>query len=267
MDALITLFENFFTHKDNLPPPDQWPGTMFSPLQLGYYAVMTALMVFFCIKGAKAKEQTLKRIFTVLWVCILVLEPGTMIWETLCATPVSFDWEGGLSLWACSIFIYTLPFAIWGKGWVRTAACGYICTLGLLGGTINFFYPANVLARYSCISLPGFYTLFFHGAIVFCAVTMLTSGYHSFKDVKSVKQLFIPAIPALIVSIPANIANLLIDGADYMFFKMRSFFFAPIGRALPMWATVILVYIIYLIIHALPYLPSFFANRRKGAAA
>ena len=48
-----------------------------------------------------------------------------------------------------------------------------------------------------------------------------------------------------------------------MFFKLESFFFAPIGAATPDWFSVIIVYIAYLIIHALPYIPFFIINRKK----
>ncbi len=261
MEMLWTLFANFFTHKDQLPPPEQWPGTMFSPLQLGYYAVMTALLVFLCIRGAKASERSRKRSFIAIWCVTLVMEPGVMLWETL--TSGYFDWIGGLPLWTCSLFIYTLPFAVWGKGLVRKAACGYICTLGLLGGVINFFYPANILARYSCISLPGVYTLFFHGALVYCAVSMLASGYHSFKDAASWKDLLAPSVPALLMSIPANIVNILFSDADYMFFKLHSFFMEPIGRMLPVPVAMVIVYVLYILVHAAPYIPGFIKNRKK----
>lgn len=49
---------------------------------------------------------------------------------------------------------------------------------------------------------------------------------------------------------------------DYMFFKLNSFFFAPLGAATPDWLSVVLVYGIYLLIHALPYLPAWFARKK-----
>jgi hypothetical protein len=52
-----------------------------------------------------------------------------------------------------------------------------------------------------------------------------------------------------------------------MFFKLNSFIFAPIGQATADWLAVIIVYVAYLLIHALPYLPSFLANRKNTAAA
>ena len=50
---------------------------------------------------------------------------------------------------------------------------------------------------------------------------------------------------------------------DYMFFRLDSFIFAPLGAALPDWATVLITYAGFLLIHALPHLPSWLKNRTK----
>ena len=257
------LLQNYFTHKDFLPPADQLPGTLFTPLHFAVSALCVALIAVLCILCKRSGGKHLKTVYTVLWVVLVVLEVAKITWESLSGKTVSFEWGGVLPLYPCSIFMYALPFAIWGKGNVRYAACGYVCSLGLLGGLINFVYPANVLSNYSCISFAGFHTLFYHGALVFCAATMLLSGHHSYTQVTKARQLLLPAIPALCVSVLANIVNYSPIGSDYMFFKLNSFFFAPIGAATPDLLATVLVYGIYLLIHALPYLPSYFASRRR----
>lgn len=263
MWTLLELIKNFFTHKDFLPSADQLPGTLFTPLHFIVAACWVALIVAACVLLRKKGERTLQRVFTVLWISVFVLEIVKITWETCCAETVNFEWGGVLPLYPCSIFLYAMPFAIWGKGKVRCAACGYVCSLGLLGGAINFVYPANILSNYSCISFAGFHTMFYHGVLVLCAVLMLLSGYHSYTGVTKARQLLLPAIPALAVSVVANLVNFSPIGSDYMFFKLNSFFFAPIGAVTPDWFSVVLVYGIYLLIHALPYLPSWFANRKK----
>lgn len=160
--------------------------------------------------------------------------------------------------------MYAMPFAIWGKGDVRRAACGYVCSLGLMGGAINFVYPANVLGNYSCISFAGAHTFFYHGAIVFCAATMLLSGYHCYTGITRARELLLPAVPCLLLSVVANGVNFSPVDSDYMFFKLESFFFAPLGRMTPDWLSVVFVYGVYLLIHALPYLPSYMTYRRRS---
>ncbi len=259
------LLRNFFTHKDFLPPPEVWPGTLFSPLQIIFCLLTAAGIAFAAVQCSKQSEAYQKRVFLVLWLIMLISEPGIVLWEACAGREFVIEWSSDLSLWGCSIFLYAAPFAIFGKGDLRHAACGYICTLGLIGGAVNFFYPATYLSRYSCISMAGFRTVFYHGAMLFTAATMLLSGYHKFTEITKLKQVLLPIVPTLIVSIPANIANFTIPGADYLFFKLESFFFAPIGAATPDWLSVILVYLVYVIIHCAPYLPSYLRSKRASA--
>lgn len=267
MYSIGKLLENFFTHKDFLPPADQLPGTLFTPLHFGFSAVLLAVLIFAAIKLAKKSEKTVRVSFAVIWATLTVLEVVKIVWETYTGATVDFEWGGILPLYPCSIFMYAMPFAIFGRGKLRYMGCGYVCTLGLLGGAINFFYPANVLGRYSCLSFAGFHTFFYHGAILFCALVMLLSGYHSYKNAHTPFDLLLPAIPALCVSVVANLVNFSPVGSDYMFFKLNSFFLAPLGAMLPDAATVVIVYLLYLVIHSLPYLPCFFKNRRAGKRA
>ena len=258
------LLRNFFTHKDFLPPAEQLPGTLFTPLHFLASACWVALIVLACVLLRKSSEKTLQRLFVILWVSTVVLEVAKITWESCCGASVGFEWGGILPLYPCSIFMYAMPLAIWGKGKVRYAGCGYVCTLGLLGGAINFVYPANILNNYSCVSFAGFHTMFYHGVLVLCAMLMLLSGYHSYTGVTKARQLLLPAVPALAVSVVANLVNFSPLGSDYMFFRLNSFFFAPLGAATPDWLGVVLVYGIYLLIHALPYLPFWLSARKKA---
>lgn len=260
------LIRNFFTHKDFLPGADKLPGTLFTPMHFVFALLFVALVAAGCAACKKAEEGKLKTVFAVLWAFLVVFEITKIVWESVGGKTVSVELGGILPLYPCSIFMYAMPFAIWGKGVVRKAACGYVCTLGLLGGLINFVYPANVLSNYSCLSFAGFHTLTYHSAMVFCAVTMLLSGYHSYTDAKKFKDLLVSAIPCLIMSVPANLVNFSPINSDYMFFKLQSFFFAPIGAALPDILCVLIVYCLYLLIHALPYIPFYVKNKAKRKA-
>lgn len=265
MWSFANLIQNFFTHKDFLPTAAKLPGTLFTPLHFVTSTCWIALIVLGCLLLRKKSEKTIKTVFAGLWIAVASLEIAKILWETYCGATVDFEEQGILPLYPCSIFMYAMPFAIWGKGRVRYAACGYVCSLGLLGGAINFVYPANILNNYSCISFAGFHTLFYHGVMVLCAVTMLLTGYHSYKKVTRVWELLLPAVPALAVSVIANAVNFSPVDSDYMFFKLESFFFAPLGAATPDWLGVILVYGIYLLICALPYLPFWISSRKQKA--
>ena len=263
MWRIADLVRNFFTHKDFLPGADKLPGTLFTPLHFAVALLFIALAAIACAVCKKLDESKLKKVFAVLWAFLVLFEITKIVWESVSGKVVAVELGGILPLYPCSIFMYAMPFAIWGKGVARKAACGYVCTLGLLGGLINFVYPANVLSNYSCISFAGFHTLTYHSAMVFCAITMLLSGYHSYTDAKKFEDLLVPAIPCLIMSVPANLVNFSPINSDYMFFRLRSFFFAPIGAALPDILCVLIVYCLYFLIHALPYIPFYIKNKRK----
>jgi hypothetical protein len=257
------LIRSFFTNKDYLPSAEEIPGTLFTPLHFVFAGAMLFLVIFFAFFVSKKSEKTVKTVFLIGWAALTVLEIVKIAWETLTAAGGAFEWGGVLPLYPCSIFMYAMPLAIWGNGKVRYMGCGYVCTLGFLGAAINFIYPANVLSNYSCISFAGLHTFFYHGFMLFCALAMIISGYHSYKKAYLWSDLLLPSVPALAVSVIANIVNFSKIGSDYMFFKLNSFFFAPIGAATHDAVSVIIVYAIYLVIHALPYIPGFIANRNK----
>lgn len=266
MNNFIFLIKNFFTHKDFLPSPSDLPGTLFTPLHFIFSACLLLLIVFAGISLSKKSEKAIRSCFVIIWITVTCLEVVKIVWETYSGRTINLELGGMLPLYPCSIFMYAMPLAIWGKGYVRDMGCGYVCTLGLLGGTVNFFYPANILSNYSCISFAGFHTFLYHGAIFFCALVMLKSGYHSYKKVTHAWQLLLPAVPALAVSVAANIVNFSKINSDYMFFKLNSFFFAPIGAALPDGLCVLIVYGLYLLIHALPYTPFYIINLKRKHA-
>ena len=265
MNTLTELLKHFFTHKDFLPPAEQIAGTMFTPLHIIVSVIVFALMLWMVRVVSRCDEKTRRRVFAVLWLTSFLLEAVKVLWETFGGASVRFELGGNLPLYPCSVFMYAMPFAIWGKGSVRYAACGYVCTVGMVGGLVNFVYPATIMGDYSVLSFPGLNTLYNHGVIVFCALVMLFSGYHSYTKATKWWHLLLPSAPLVAVSLVANAVNFSPIGSDYMFFRLRSFIFAPLGEALPLWAAPLLVYAVYLLLHALPYLPFYFRNRKQVA--
>ena len=256
------LIKNFFTHKDFLVSADKLPGTMFSPLHFIFSIFVLAIVIIGAILLSKKKDK-IKRVFIVLWALCVILEVAKILWETLSGKTIAFEAGGILPLYPCSIFMYAMPFAIWGNEFFKKIGCGYVCTLGLLGGAINFFYPATILGNYSCISFAGFHTFFYHGTMLFTCLTMLISGYHTYKGVSRWFELILPSILSLIISIPANIVNFSPINSDYMFFKANSFFMPAIFGGVSDGVSTIIIYSLYIIVPALFYLPSFIANKLK----
>ena len=149
------LLSYFFTHKDYLPPANELPGTMFTPLHFAFAAVLLAIVIFSAIFVSKRNERTIQTVMCAVWLFVTVGEAIKIVWESTTGEVVALPLGSLLPLYPCSIFIYAMPLAIFGKGVVRKMGCGYVCTLGFLGGAINFVYPATVLGDYSCFSLAG----------------------------------------------------------------------------------------------------------------
>ena len=257
------LIENFFTHKDKLAPSSQLPGTMFTPLHFIVAGVFLAAVIL-CAVLIHKREKMIKPVFITLWVMVCVLEVVKILWESTTGNTVRLEITGILPLYPCSIFMYAMPFAIWGKGRVKQAACGYVCTLGLLGGTLNFFYPMTVLYRYSIISFSAMHSMFYHSVMLFTCLTMLLSKYHSYTRVNSAVDLFLPCVPTLIMSIPANIVNYTLN-TDYMFFRGTTAFLPAIFGGLDTVLITLILYVLYITVPACFYLPSFISKKVKKA--
>lgn len=256
------VINNFFTHKDYLAPASQIPGTIFTPLQFVFEAVLLAIIIGSAIYVAKRKHL-IKPVFTTIWILLVILEVLIVVWDSVSGKKKGFDFAVNLSLYPCSIFMYAMPFAIWGKGNVRKMACGYVCTLGLLGAAINYIYPVARLTTYSCISFAGFHTFFYHGSMLFTCLVMLISGYHRYTNVTHWWELFLPCVLSLIVSIPANIINYSSIDADYMYFRGKFPLLAQFLSGVSEVKITIAIYILYIVIPALFYLPSYLSYKRK----
>ncbi len=264
--TFIDLLKNFFTHKDFLPPASELPGTLFTPLHFIVSGSTLALVIFLAIVLSKADERVMKITMTTIWAVSVTLEIIKIFWEMYSGKQVQFFAQGALPLYPCSIFLFTYPIALWAHGLAKRAVCGYVCTLGLLGASINFFYPVNILSSYSIISFSGALTMLSHGMMLLAALIIFIRGELEFKGIDSFAKLAVPAVPMLIFSIPVNIVNFTI-GADYMFFKCDSFILKPIGDATDDWVTVILMYIFYILLHVSPYLPSYISGKVKKRRA
>lgn len=259
---MLKLIENFFTHKDFLGGLNL-PGRLFSPLHLIFSAFLLALIIHSAFRIAKKSENKQRKLLLTLWALFVILEIVKTLYEAFLGKSVRFEVGGVLPLYPCSVYLYTLPFCFSKNRRVRLAACGYLFTVGFLGAAINFVYPANVLSNYSCISFMGFHTLFFHGTMLFSMLVMLFSGYHRYNGVEKPWEFILPAMPMLIMSIPANIINFSPIGSDYMFFKCNSFFLPALFGSLPDGVTTVLAYLLYSILPASFYLPMYFYKRRQ----
>ena len=261
---MLKLFENFFTHKDFLGGLDL-PGRLFSPLHLIFSACLLAVIIHSAFRIAKKTESEQRKLLLTLWAFFVIFEIVKTLYEAFLGSEVRFEVGGVLPLYPCSVYLYSLPFCFSKNRKVKIAACGYLFTVGLLGAAINFVYPANVLSNYSCISFMGFHTLSYHGTMLFSMLVLLISGYHRYNGIEKPWELILPALPMLILSIPANIVNFSPIGSDYMFFKCNSFFLPAIFGGIPDGVTTVMAYLLYAILPGLFYLPGYMKQANRAS--
>lgn len=255
------LVKHFFTHKDNLPPKEEIPGTLFTPLHFAFSAAVLTGVLGASFYVIRRKKHRVRPILWGLWKLLLALEVGIVGWESLSGRVKKLDLKTNLSFYPCSVFLFALPAAIRGSGVWQQMAAGYITTMGLLGGAVNFFYPVNRLSCYSCISLPGFHTFFYHGAMLFTTIVMLKTGLASYRA-KRLRDLILPAVPCLLMSIPANLVNFSRIGSDYMFFRDSLGLIRPWLPNLGTAGLAGVVYALYVLVPMSFFLPSYL--REKG---
>lgn len=266
------FFEHFFTHKDYIKQMEELgvyvPGKLFTPLHFLVSAIVLSLIILSAWYVTKKRsEKLVKGIYLAIWITLTSVEVIKMIWESVSGMSVSFETTGILPLYPCSVIMYTLPFTIWGTEKLKNMANGYTCTIGLLGAAINFVYPGTALPNYSVLSFVGLHALLYHGAMLFIVITLLSTKQHSYGFAKKWTDLLLPSIPMLVFSVPANIVNYTVQGADYMFFKCDAMFLPAIFGGVPNWATTILAYVVYIVVPALFYLPLFIKNKKAQKTA
>ena len=264
MKDIQYVIHNFFTHKDFLAAPELIPGTLFTPLHFIFETILVLFIIFSAIYVARHKNL-IRPVFIGIWVTTLIWEVVIIAWDSLACRNPGLDIRANLSLYPCSIFMIALPLVIWGKGLWKQAACGYLFTLGFLGALINFLYPFSKLLDYSCLSFIAFHTFFYHGSMLFVYLVMLLSGMHNYRNVTDWQSLFIPSLISVLFSIPANLVNYTLD-ADYMYFRGKLFLVNMVFGSTPEATITAVLYVLYILVPALFYLPSYLQHRLPGDA-
>lgn len=199
----------FFDYKYNIPGFD---SDLFCTAHIVY--IVLVYLGGFALSYAfrRTKHSRITNWLKVLFIIAACLEIVKISWESYydITTGRGFNFGGILPLYTCSLFIYTLPFAAWGRGKVRRAAFAFLTTISLLFGAIGVVY-CNGLNYYPFWTFGAFYSLFFHSAMFITGVFLLMTGRFSLEW-KDALYALIPILLLSVVSIPVDYAL----GTDYM---------------------------------------------------
>ncbi len=200
---------HFFDYKHNITG---FSSDLFSTPHIVYIGLVFVMSFVLAWELRKTDHARIARALKWQFVLTAILELAKITWESSydIMTGQGFNWGGLLPLYTCSLFIYTLPFAAWGKGRARDCAGAFLTTIGLLSGGIGVIY-CNGLNYYPFWTFGAFYSLYFHASMFFTGVFLLMSGYVRPKW-ENVRLAMIPVLLLALVSTPVNYYL----GADYM---------------------------------------------------
>lgn len=207
---------NFFDYKGFIKGYEG--QDFFSLPHIIFMILATIAIVVICILCRNIKKEKLELFIKILAIVIPVLEVVKIVWESYwdITTGVGFNWTGLLPLYTCSMFIFVLPFAAWGKGEIKDYAICWLGTINIFAGLTNF-YITNILFTYPFFTFATYMSLQYHFLMVVTGLLIVISKYREFDWKDAIKGF----IPLAIFSIPVIPIDYIIE-ADYMLYYFGS---------------------------------------------
>jgi hypothetical protein len=192
---------NFFDYKDFIPSEDK-QNVMWSNAHIIFIVLSVLAIIFLCYFFRNIRGKSVDKYLKIIAIVIPILEVIKITWETYWDLKLGhgFNITGLLPLYTCSMFIYVLPFAGWGKGRVKECALAFLTTLSVFAGLTNFFIPP-IFNTYPFFSYASFTSLNYHFLMVFTGIFIVATRYYV-PNFKSIFKGFIPLLLFSIIVIP-----------------------------------------------------------------
>ena len=198
------MYYDFFDYKYNI---DYNGEDYFGVMHLVYMLICLIVIPLLSSHLRKKDKETIDKILRYSAVLLTIEEIAKITWESYwdITTGHGFNAAGILPLETCSIFLYCLWIASFGKGRVRDGALTWMSSIGIVGG-ISYILFTNVLKWYPFFSYGAFHSMIFHFMMVFVGVLIVWSGYYRF-ELPDIINGFIPHLMMSTIVVPL----------DYMF--------------------------------------------------
>ena len=199
----------FFDYKYNI---SGFSSDLFSTAHIVYIFSVIIFSVLFGVLARNTAHKKISVFIKILSVLTVVLEITKITWESYydITTGRGFNYFGILPLYTCSLFIYTLLGAAWGKGKFKDSCLSFLTTICMASGAIGVVY-CNGLNYYPFWTFGAFYSLFFHSSMFFTGFLLIATGYKKLGW-KDVYFGWLPMVALAVIAIPVNF----IIGSDYM---------------------------------------------------
>lgn len=200
---------HFFDYKYNI---QGFTSDMFSIPHIIFIALSLVGVPIACYFLRKADHKKIDLFLKIFSICFLAFEIIKVAWESYydISTGRGFNKEGLIPVYTCSIFIYTMLCAGWGKGKIKDCSLAFLTTIGLVSGIIGIVYCRG-LAYYPFWTFGGFYSLLFHFSMYAVGMFLLFTRYKTL-GLKDMIRGWFPLLLMSFISTPINYTY----GADYM---------------------------------------------------
>ena len=193
----MMILSDFFSPKD---PAHE--SELFSIFHLIFLGLSLILLIILLNSFKNSSKNSIKKYLRFMTFFIFILEVIKIIWETDIdiLNGDGFNFGGLLPLYLCSMFIFTLPFASYGKKKVRRSALGFLASLGIVGGFSNLIFP-QMLNLYPFFHFATFISLTFHFLMAFTGLLIVFTNYITLKK-EDYYLAFIPTLIFALIVIP-----------------------------------------------------------------
>lgn len=196
---------------------------MFSLTHIIFMIFAFALIVTICYYGRNSSKKSIELWLKILTFVMPILELAKIIWESYFDLKYNggFNYESLMPLYTCSLFMYVLPFASFGKGKVKECAYSFLTTIGILAGFSNFVY-LQMLNTYPFWTFSSFQSIHYHFEMVLVGMFLITSNTYR-PNYKSALIGWIPILFFSCLVIPVNyILQYFNMNPDYMLLMTAS---------------------------------------------
>lgn len=191
----------FFDYKDFIPDVDKG-NVMWSIPHIVFIILASLSIVLLCFFLRKTKSKNIENYLKTISIIMPILEIIKIVWESYWDIKLGhgFNITGLLPLYTCSMFMFVLPFAGFGKGRIKECALAFLTTLGVFAGMTNFFLPP-ILNTYPFFTYASFMSLNYHYLMVFTGFLIVSSKYY-IPNIKSIFKGFLPLLAFSLLVIP-----------------------------------------------------------------
>jgi hypothetical protein len=184
---------------------ENYNGEDFNGIMHVVYILICLIGIPMLIRHYRQKgDEDITRLMRFSAVLLIVEEITKITWESYwdIVSGHGFNAGGILPLETCSLFIYCLAAAGFGKGKVRECALAWMASIGILGG-MSYIVVTNVLKWYPFFTYGAFHSMIFHFMMVFIGLLIPFSNYHLFRK-KDMLQGYVPQLLLAVVVIPLD---------------------------------------------------------------